>query len=114
MSLASPPAADVAFYVYFKSRADDVAVAAALARFCARLQADGWPAPTVWRRPENPDGRRTWMEVHSPQPAQRTAKHLEDLSAAASISGLSALVDGERHVERFERVPVPLAGGTPS
>lgn len=109
MSRAAPPTSDVALYVYFKSRADDALVAAALARMCARLRADGWPAPTVWRRPESADAGRTWMEVHPTQPGERSGKRLDDLTAAARTSGLAALVDGERHVERFEPVLLPAA-----
>lgn len=94
----------MAFYVYFRSTADDTAVAAALGRSVAMLVAAGWPAPTLWRRPLAGYGRRTWMEVHPPQPVERAEALLVAMAAAADASGLLALVDGERHVERFEQV----------
>lgn len=53
-------------------------------------------AVDLWRRPEVRDGRVTVMEVYD----ERDASTLEPAADAA----LQGLIDGPRHVERFERL----------
>ena len=113
VAAASAPshAPAIALYVYFRSRAEERVVAEALVRAGALLEAAGWPVPTVWRRPLTDDGPRTWMEVHAPQPAARVDALLAALQATGSAAGLAAILEGERHVERFEHVSLPMAPG---
>jgi hypothetical protein len=56
------------------------------------------------RRPGEQDGLQTWMEVY-----ERIAPGQEDefgraLERALKDAGIAALIEGERHVERFEDV----------
>ncbi len=108
--------AAVALYVYWRTRADDTAAAAALARLAALLRAGGWPAPAAWRRPDRRDGLATWMETHPAQPVARIDALLDALEAACAGAGLAALIEGPRHVERFVAVPLeaPAAPAAPA
>lgn len=49
------------------------------------------------RRPEEQDGRHTWMEIYSGVPDGFEAI----LERAVAQAGLSALIDGDRHIEHF-------------
>lgn len=49
------------------------------------------------RRPEEKDGRQTWMEVYHSVPAGFEAT----LGSALAQAGLAALIDGPRHTEIF-------------
>ncbi|MFL9925991.1 DUF4936 family protein [Herbaspirillum lusitanum] len=49
------------------------------------------------RRPEEVDGMQTWMEVYMAAPQGFEAELVE----ASQAAGLPALIDGQRHVERF-------------
>ncbi len=49
------------------------------------------------RRPEEKDGRQTWMEIYQAVPADfETA-----LESAVARAGLPDLIDGPRHIENF-------------
>lgn len=54
-------------------------------------------AAALKRRPEERDGRQTWMEVYAAVPPGFDAV----LEQAAADAGLISQTDGERHVERF-------------
>ncbi|HVL75350.1 MAG TPA: DUF4936 family protein [Noviherbaspirillum sp.] len=49
------------------------------------------------RRPEEKDGRQTWMEVYEAVPAGFE----ETLERAAEREGMTGLIDGQRHTEIF-------------
>lgn len=49
------------------------------------------------RRPEEKDGRQTWMEVYEGVPDSFEA----GLQQAVTDAGLSPLIDGPRHTEYF-------------
>lgn len=53
--------------------------------------------PALKRRPENRDGKETWMEIY-PYVTEGFEPVLEQAVAAA---GLMAWIDGERHIEHF-------------
>ncbi|HYD80158.1 MAG TPA: DUF4936 family protein [Paucimonas sp.] len=85
-------------YIYYRARCEDAkllharagALQAALARDCG-------VAAALKRRPEAKDGRHTWMEIYLDVPETFEAR----LTAALADSGLTELIDGERHVEYF-------------
>lgn len=54
-------------------------------------------ASALKRRPDERDGRQTWMEIYAAVPPGFDAA----LEQAIADSGLISLTDGERHVERF-------------
>lgn len=98
----------MALYVYFRAAASaDAAVVAALARQCALVRDGHGIEPRLLRRPDLRDGARTWMEVYEPLEPSQCRRLLEALPELASRSGLQALVDGARHVERFEAFVAP-------
>jgi hypothetical protein len=85
-------------YIYYRVRCDDaerfraraIAIQEALARDCS-IHA------SLKRRPQAADGRHTWMEVYLDVPGDFDAA----LAAALADSGLTDLIDGERHHEYF-------------
>jgi hypothetical protein len=85
-------------YIYYRVRCEDAEQfherAAAMLQSLAR---DKGIAASLKRRPEASDGRHTWMEVYSGVPADFDAT----LAKALAESGLTGLIDGERHPEYF-------------
>lgn len=85
-------------YVYYKVRREDSSALRdrALA-MQARLTSDYGMATSLKRRPEERDGRQTWMEVYLgvPEGFGTVVEH------AAAEAGLPALIDGMRHLEQF-------------
>lgn len=54
------------------------------------------------RRPDEKDGRQTWMEIYQAVPAGFDAA----LERAVAQAGLAELIDGQRHTEYFVDVPL--------
>ncbi len=82
-------------YVYYRVRADDAArlqpqVRAMQDALSHRHQVQA----SLKRRPEEKDGRQTWMETYLNVPEHFAAALA---GAAASLT----LIDGERHIETF-------------
>lgn len=70
----------------------------------AVLQARYGVAPGLKRRPGARDGKQTWMEIYEHLPPKREDDFLQALQRALDDAGCLGLIDGERHVERFEDV----------
>jgi hypothetical protein len=85
-------------YVYYRVRCEDAerfqALAATMQQSLARK---GGITASLKRRPKAADGRHTWMEVYSGVPEDFDAT----LANALAGSGLTELIDGERHPEYF-------------
>lgn len=105
---SNPSAHPVGLYLYFKSSGEPQAVMRALRATDALLQADGWPAATFWRR-HSGAVPGTWMSVHAPQPAERIDRLVAAFEDAARAAGLSCLIDGACHAERFEPCGEPVS-----
>ena len=80
-------------YVYYRVREDN---AARLAPMVRAMQA-GITGAQVLRRPHSKDGLQTWMEVYPDAPTDFDVT----LAAAVESAGLTALIEGPRHVETF-------------
>lgn len=92
----------IALFVYCKTMVDDRTMRQALDDLGSRLVAAGWPAATLWRRPARPDQpRRTWMATYPPLSASQAEALEAAIDEAARACGLSGLIDGGLHVERF-------------
>jgi hypothetical protein len=85
-------------YIYYRVHAENAAALrqAVVAMQQALAREHGVDA-TLKRRPEEKDGRQTWMEVYLAVPDGFDAI----LAQAAERAGLSALIDGARHTEVF-------------
>ena len=89
-------------YVYYRVRDEDAEQLLPRVRgMQARLAAAHGVAPQLKRRPDNPDGVQTWMEVYPAATAGFTAA----LAQAVSAAGLDALIAGPRHTEVFMDIP---------
>ena len=90
-------------FVYYRVRADAVEAARLTVRRlhdALRSRHQGLEAG-LWRRPETVDGRVTLMETYARAGGIDAALRLAiEREAAQALAGL---VDGERHVEVFER-----------
>lgn len=88
-------------YIYYRV---PCANAAALQPLLASLQAglarEHGIHAALKRRPQEKDGRQTWMEVYQDVPAGFG----ELLERALEQTGAAALIEGPRHVELFEDV----------
>ncbi|MDB5898720.1 MAG: hypothetical protein JWP41_2322 [Ramlibacter sp.] len=88
-------------YVYYRVRTSDAEAFLARARgYVEQLRAEERVDASLSRRPESTDGLDTWMEV-IPQAGDACEHKL--LERVAS-SGIGAFIQGERHLERFERL----------
>ena len=92
----------VGLFLYFRSSADIEAVLAALHRAGRLLAAQGWPAPSLWRRSSSDGAASTWMQVHAPQPSDRIDALCTAIERSLADSALQPLIAGSLHVERFE------------
>jgi hypothetical protein len=89
-------------YVYYRVRSEDAdllvakigAVQQSVFRECAIVGG-------LKRRPEEKDGRHTWMEIYSAIPDGFETL----LERAVAQADVAALIDGERHTELFLDVP---------
>lgn len=56
------------------------------------------------RRPDEQDGLQTWMEIYEHIAPGQEDDFSRALEHALGDAGIAALIDGPRHVERFEDV----------
>lgn len=89
-------------YIYYRVRNEN---AAALRGIAAAMQehlsGQYGVVCGIKRRPEEREGRQTWMEIYeavSPEFEQA-------LEQAVVRNGLDALIDGQRHTEHFVDIP---------
>lgn len=85
-------------YIYYRVRSENAAVLRirATAMQC-RLATACRVAGRLKRRPEEKNGRQTWMEIYESVPDDFEAT----LDAAVAQDGLAELIDGPRHTEHF-------------
>jgi hypothetical protein len=85
-------------YIYYKVRAGDAAALwPRVQAMQAALRERHGVAGQLRRRPEEKDGRQTWMEIYPALPAGGEAL----LDAALAQAGIGAAIDGARHTEVF-------------
>lgn len=85
-------------YIYYKvPGADSAALQACVAVMQQRLARDYGIVTGLKRRPEEKDGRHTWMEIYEAVPEGFEAV----LEREVTQSGLASLIDGPRHIEYF-------------
>jgi hypothetical protein len=85
-------------YVYYRVRVERATqLQAQVATMQATLQREYGVSTQLKQRPDAKDGRHTWMEVYSAIPEGFEIL----LEQAADRSGIKALIEGDRHVERF-------------
>lgn len=70
----------------------------------AALRASFGIAGGLKRRPGEQDGLQTWMEVYQGIPPAREDEFSRALESVLADAGIPALLEGPRHVERFEDV----------
>lgn len=70
------------------------------------LQAQHGVSPGLKRRPAEKDGLQTWMEIYGHLAPEAADDFQQALASALAAAGVGALIEGERHVERFEDVAV--------
>lgn len=89
-------------YIYYRVRLEDAgALQARVSAMQQRLAAECGVAGCLKRRPEEKDGRQTWMEVYLAVPDGFETS----LDAAVLQSALADLIDGPRHTEHFMDIP---------
>jgi hypothetical protein len=89
-------------YIYYRVRNENaVALQVRASAMQQRLAAEHGIAGGLKRRPEEKDGRQTWMEVYQAVPEGFEAA----LDAAVAHGGLAELIDGPRHTEYFMDIP---------
>jgi hypothetical protein len=89
-------------YIYYRVRNENAAALQVRASAMQhRLEAECGVAGSLKRRPEEKDGRQTWMEVYQAVPDGFEAT----LDAAVAHGGLAKLIDGPRHTEHFMDIP---------
>ena len=96
--------ARLSVFIYFKANAaDNAKVLASIRAHRDSLLAQGIVFG-FWRRTDpEAAGISTWMETY--EVGNRSMESLQAcIDASALASGLAALAQGSRHVERFERV----------
>ncbi len=85
-------------YVYYRvANTDTGPLAPRVAGMQRRLAQEYGVAAALKRRPEEKEGRQTWMEVYQAVPDGFVTL----LERAVARAGLSGLIDGPRHVECF-------------
>ena len=89
-------------YVYYRVRPSDApALHSRVLAMQQSLHDEYGMVAQLKRRPEEKDGRQTWMEVYANVPPEFDAA----LERALAQAGLSALIDGPRHTEVFVDIP---------
>ena len=82
-------------YVYYRVRSDDAIRLQPQVEAMQRTLSHSYPVQAALkRRPEENDGRQTWMEIYLNVP-EGFASVLNGAAAALT------LIDGDRHVEAF-------------
>ena len=88
-------------YIYYRVCSENAPELQTRAAAMQRGLADRGVAGALKRRPEEKDGRQTWMEVYHAVPAGFEAV----LEEAIARGGLADLIDGPRHTEHFVDIP---------
>lgn len=89
-------------YIYYRVRSENAtALQVRASAMQHRLASECGIAGSLKRRPEEKDGRQTWMEVYHTVPDGFEAM----IDAAVSRDGLAKLIDGPRHTEHFMDIP---------
>lgn len=65
-------------------------------------------ATALKRRPETQNDTQTWMEIYMALPAEVAEDFIAEMELQAEQTGLSGLMEGCRHIERFVDI-VPCA-----
>lgn len=85
-------------YIYYRAPAAHAAeIQQRTAGMQKSLREDYGIVARLLRRPEEKDGRHTWMEVYEDVPD----RFEEALEGALTRAGLAGLTDGQRHTEIF-------------
>ena len=89
-------------YIYYRVRSEDApALRVRAVDLQQRLATEHGIVAGLKRRPEEKDGRQTWMEIYQAVPPGFEAV----LEQAVARDGLAALIDGQRHTEHFVDMP---------
>ena len=89
-------------YIYYAIREQDAALARQrVEALQQRIASDYGIVSRLKRRPESINATQTWMETYSAVPAGFD----QVIEQVAAQNGLSALVQGERHIEYFVDLP---------
>lgn len=89
-------------YIYYRVRNDRTSLLQAeLTRIQQNLSRTYGVATALKRRPEEKDGRQTWMEVYLAVPEGFESA----LQQAVTQADIARLIDGERHTEYFWDLP---------
>ncbi|KAF1037488.1 MAG: hypothetical protein GAK35_03902 [Herbaspirillum frisingense] len=92
-------------YIYYRvSAAQAQQLHGKLKAVQAVLQGRFGIAGRLKRRPGEQDGAQTWMEIYEHIPSDHEQEFGRALERALADAGIPALIDGPRHVERFEDV----------
>ncbi|MBP0599389.1 DUF4936 family protein [Herbaspirillum sp. LeCh32-8] len=92
-------------YIYYRvSPAHTQALHGKIKALQAVLQARFGIVGGLKRRPGEQDGRQTWMEVYEHIAPGHEEEFGRALERALDDADIAALIDGPRHVERFEDV----------
>jgi hypothetical protein len=99
----TPHPEGIEWYVYYNVRTENAVrlcerVAALQAHLCEQYKVGG----ALKRRPQEQDGKQTWMEVYTETPENFDSI----LAAAVARADLQELIDGTRHHEQFSPVVV--------
>lgn len=85
-------------YIYYRVRGDNAAALHARLDTMQQRLSDQYDIVTgLKRRPEEKEGRQTWMEIYQAVPADFEAA----LEQAVAREGLAVLIDGQRNTEYF-------------
>lgn len=85
-------------YVYYRVRPENAHALQVRVRGMQQVLAGEYGiVAQLKRRPEEKDGRQTWMEVYMAVPPDFEAA----LERALAQAGLTGLIDGQRHTEVF-------------
>jgi hypothetical protein len=89
-------------YIYYRVRHEDAAaLQVRVSAMQQRLAVECGVTGGLKRRPEEKDGRQTWMEVYQAVPDGFETR----LDAAVVRSALADLIDGPRRTEHFMDIP---------
>lgn len=85
-------------YIYYRVRSENAtALRERVAAMQKSLSGEYGIVSRLKRRPEEKDGRQTWMEIYEAVP-----DHFEAvIERAVAQAGLAALIDGQRNTEHF-------------
>jgi hypothetical protein len=85
-------------YIYYRAHCESaLALQTQVAAMQAALSKQHSIAAAFKRRPQEQDGRHTWMEVYLAVPQDFEIS----LTREVALAKLDALIDGERHTEYF-------------